>query len=77
MDVLYQAALDQQVETVKAIVKKSQFDKDVAIDALKQLLDEGKLVLLGSVPLSPPIGPDGYRRTSFINIVPKCVSDCC
>ena len=52
-EVLYQAALDQLVETVKALVQKSQFDKDVAIDALKQLLDEGKLVLLGAVPVSP------------------------
>ena len=77
MDVLYQAVLDQQVQTVKAIVQNSRFDKEVAIEALQQLFDDGKLVLLGSTPLSPRIGPDGYRRAAFINFVPKSVSDCC
>ncbi len=52
MDVLYQAALDQQAGTVKALVQKSRLDKEMALEALRQLLEENRLILLDAGPLN-------------------------
>jgi len=53
VDVLYQAASDQLADTVKALVHKSRLDEAAAAEALEQLLDEGRLVLLDTAPVNP------------------------